>query len=299
MKTGGMSDSDSDTDTDASEMPGLLSVFDTLEGSLAGGGGERVSAAGGGGGTDDGQQGGSPAAPTGSEDEEEEEEEDPTRHVLCGTVGRDCGLNVGGTHVGPICLKSMWWEGPWHAPRSRESVTVVVCAGTGQVLNSPEMAEAYNLDGQKQVQVSALQREQPWVIPGYTYSSDSDAEENGQDRVQPETAAILANLQPRCPRYFYSSCRDCLFDLCPNFKLRYMFSVWQDHCEEAYADRMWHKTKERSWIREAREEREAAAGKAAARDQVAALQAFQSQAAILATDQLPVVQAFLAAPGGT
>ena len=117
--------------------------------------------------------------------------------------------------------------------------------------------------------------------------------------MQPETDAILANLQPRCPRYFYSSCRDCLFDLCPNFKLRYMFSVWQDHCEEAYADRMWHKTKERSWIREAREEREAAAGKAAARDQLAALQAFQSQAAILARDQLPSVQAFLAAPGGT
>ena len=171
---------------------------------------------------------------------------------------------------------------------------VVVCAGTGQVLNSPEMAEAYNLDGQKQVQVAALQREQPWVIPGYTYSSDSDAEENGQDRVQPETAAILANLQPRCPRYFYSSCRDCLFDLCPPFQLRYMFCVWQDHCEEAYADRMWHKTKERSWIREARWAREAAA-----RDQIAVVQAFQSQAAILARDQIPVVQAFLAAPGGT
>ena len=156
------------------------------------------------------------------------------------------------------------------------------------------MAEAYNLDGQKQVQVYKLQRAQPWVIPGYTYSSDSDAEDNGQERVQPETDAILANLQPRCSRYHYSQCRNCLFDLCPNFKLRYLWCVWADHCDQAYGDRLWHKTKERSWIREARWAREAAA-----RDQIAVVQAFQSQAAILARDQIPVVQAFLAAPGGT
>ena len=98
------------------------------------------------------------------------------------------------------------------------------------------MAEAYNLDSQKQVQVAAMQQETPWMFTGYTYSSDSGAEDNGQDRVQPEIAAILANIQPRCARYFTSSCRDILFDMFPNFKLRYMWAVWNDHCQEAYAE---------------------------------------------------------------
>jgi hypothetical protein len=74
--------------------------------------------------------------------------------------------------------------------------------------------------------------------------------------------------------------------------------VWKDYTDEAYADRQWHGAGERSWIREAREHREAAAARAVARGQLAVVQAFQSQAANFARDQLPIVQAFLAAPGG-
>ena len=265
MKTGGRFDSDSDTDTDP-EMPGLLSVLESSEGSFAGVGGERVSAAGGGGGTDDGQQGRSPASPTA-------QEQDLTCNLLCGTIGRDCGLHLGRTHVGPICLKALHWEGNWLSSRPRELVTVVVCAGTGQVMHCPEIAEAYNLDGLTQVRVAASQQKEPWVFSDYTYSSDSDAEANGQDRVQPETETILANVQPRCPRYFYSSCRDCLFDMCEPFKLRYMLMVWKDYAEEAYADMLYHReNREARWIRQAREHREAA--EASVVDQVAAVQAF-------------------------
>ena len=214
--------------------------------------GEKVSAAGGGGGTDDGQQGRSPASPTA-------QEQDLTCNLLCGTIGRDCGLHLGRTHEGPICLKALHWEGNWLSPRPRELVTVVVCAGTGQVMHCPEIAEAYNLDGLTQVRVAASQQKEPWVFSDYTYSSDSDAEANGQDRVQPETETILANVQPRCPRYFYSSCRDCLFDMCEPFKLRYMLMVWKDYVEEAYADRHYHReNREARWIRQAREHREAA-----------------------------------------
>ena len=136
-----------------------------------------------------------------------------------------------------------------------------------------EMASAYNLDPQTQVQVAEMQRETPWMFPGYTYSSDSDAEDNGQDRVQPEIAAILANIQPRCARYFNSSCKDYLIAGCSNFRLRYMWAVWNDHCQEAYAERCFARSAERSWVREAREIAEAAA-----RDEIAAAPAANSQA---------------------
>ena len=196
--------------------------------------------------------------------------------------------------MGPICLKSLYYEGLWHSPQPRKLVTVVVCAGTGQAMMCPEIAEGYNLDGLTQVRVAALQREEPWLFPDYTYSSDSDAEDNGRDRVQPDTETILANVQPRCSRYFYSSCTDCLIALCTPFRLRYMLMVWKDHVDEAYADRVYFGTGERSWIREARERRE----RAVARDQLAAVLAFQSQAAMRAIELFPKIQAFLAAPGG-
>ena len=70
-----------------------------------------------------------------------------------------------------------------------------------------------------------MQQEAPWMIPGYTYSEDSDAEDNGQDRVQPGIEAILANTQPRCARYFRSgTCTDYLIAACPGFRLRYTYS---------------------------------------------------------------------------
>ena len=114
------------------------------------------------------------------------------------------------------------------------------------------MAEAYNLDSLKQVQVAEMQRDTPWMFPVYYYSTDSDSEDNSQDRVQPEIDAILANLQPRCSSYFNSRCCDILFYMCPYFKLRYMWAVWNDHCQEAYAELCHARSAERSWVREAR-----------------------------------------------
>ena len=122
-----------------------------------------------------------------------------------------------------------------------------------------------------------MQQETPWMMPDYTYGSDSDAEDNGQDRVQPEIAAILANIQPRCPRYFTGGCRDYLLFFCPNFRLRYMWAVWADHCQEAYADRCFARSAERSWVREAREIAEMAA-----MDENAAASAADLQASTLA-----------------
>ena len=126
-----------------------------------------------------------------------------------------------------------------------------------------------------QVQVAAMQQEAPWMIPGYTYSEDSDAEDNGQDRVQPGIEAILANTQPRCARYFRSgTCTDYLIAACPGFRLRYLFATWADLAQDAASYRLYNRSEERSALRAVRE--------AAARDELAATRAFHSQASTLA-----------------
>ena len=63
---------------------------------------------------------------------------------------------------------------------------------------------------------------------------DSDAEDHGLEREQPETTAILANLQPGCDRYFFSGCHDVLQWWCRNFGLRFLFCSWADWVGEEY-----------------------------------------------------------------
>ena len=77
------------------------------------------------------------------------------------------------------------------------------------------------------------------MFPDYTYSSESDAEDHGLEREQPDTEAILSNYMPACPRYFRSCCRDVRVDWCPMLKLRYLFCEWNHVKDVAYATRCW------------------------------------------------------------
>ena len=77
----------------------------------------------------------------------------------------------------------------------------------------------------------------PKLFPPYGYSVDSDAEDHGELREQPETAAILSCMQPRCVRYFRSGCHDVLQWWCPMFALRFIFSTWVHFVGEEYGRR--------------------------------------------------------------
>ena len=109
-------------------------------------------------------------------------------------------------------------------------------------MHCAELAEAYNLNGLTQVTVASMQEEDPGLSE-WLFSQHGDAEgvsadgseEIGLYREQPECHAILGNLQPRCSRYFYSSCRYCLYDLCEPFLLRYLLMFWKDDVDEAIA----------------------------------------------------------------
>ena len=106
-----------------------------------------------------------------------------------------------------------------------------------KIINHRAMAAHSNCDPETNVQMVALQLEDPYLFPDYNYSSDSDAEDWGKERVQPETDAVLACLMPGCPRYFETPCRDALLDWCPEFKLRYLFCEWNYVTNANYAQR--------------------------------------------------------------
>ena len=109
-------------------------------------------------------------------------------------------------------------------------------------MHCAELAEAYNLNGHTQVTIAGMQEEDAgvseWLFSEHVFAervSADGSEEIDLYREQPECQAILANLQPRCPRYFYTSCRDRLFDMCEPFKLRFMSMFWKDHVDRAMA----------------------------------------------------------------
>ena len=139
------------------------------------------------------------------------------------TADCQCLANVGGHHHGPICIKTM------HFGSRHFKVTVIVCANTGEVMNSALLAEAYNLDPVKQVEVYHLQQLCPSAIPGYPFSSDSDDDGTAtirSSRVQPCTDAILANLQPRSTRYS-DACKDYLLHACDAYSADTCFASGQ------------------------------------------------------------------------
>jgi len=74
------------------------------------------------------------------------------------------------------------------------------------------------------------------VGDGAAAEGDSDAEVIWwvTEREQPETTAILANLQPGCDHYFFSGCHEVLQWLCRNFGLRFVFCSWADWVGEEY-----------------------------------------------------------------
>ena len=111
------------------------------------------------------------------------------------------------------------------------------------------MAAAFNGDPEKNVQMAAMQQLHPWMFPDYGYSSDSDAEDHGREREQPETEAILCNMMPGCPRYFLSGCLDVLVDWCPMFKFRYLFCHWVDNWSEDLGRRLKEGSQERERLR--------------------------------------------------
>jgi len=74
------------------------------------------------------------------------------------------------------------------------------------------------------------------VGDGAAAEGDSDAEVIWwvTEREQPETTAILANLQPGCDHYFFSGCHEVLQWWCRNFGLRFVFCSWADWVGEEY-----------------------------------------------------------------
>ena len=148
-------------------------------------------------------------------------------YVVCGTQNRSCGLNTCQmAHVGACHLGSVSWHG--------ERILVLYCSGTGQIINHENLLKHYDCDPVKVRQMAELQIVYPCLFPPSAHSSSSDAEGHGQEREQPEIAAILSNLQPGCHRYFQSGCHDVLQWWCPMFQLRYIFCLWADLWLEEY-----------------------------------------------------------------
>ena len=76
---------------------------------------------------------------------------------------------------------------------------MILCEATGEIMNTPVLAEAYNLDPEQQAELFQLQRVCPGAIPGYDSSSDGE-DEFPLLRVQPSTESIL-RVQPQGSRY--------------------------------------------------------------------------------------------------
>ena len=153
--------------------------------------------------------------------------EDNRLYIVCGTQGRECGLNTcQRAHVGTVHFETTGWYG--------QSIRLLYCSGTGEIINHKPLLEYYKLDVEKHRRLAWLQMVYPRLLPPYSYSDDSDAEDHGLERAQPETTAILANLMPGCNRYFLSGCHDVLQWWCRFFVLRFLFCFWADWVGEEY-----------------------------------------------------------------
>ena len=111
-------------------------------------------------------------------------------------------------------------------------VNLLVCEGTGQIMTHESLLRHYNLDPAIHRKMAALQQVHPGFFSASGYGPDSDAEDHGEERRQPEIDAILANIQPGCNRYFQTPCHRVLQWLCEPFCLRYLLAVWKDHAEQ-------------------------------------------------------------------
>jgi len=148
----------------------------------------------------------------------------------CGTRSHNCLANIGGEHLGNIRIKKFNFPsvpGEWKA---------IVCEPTGDIMNTPLLAEAFDLDPQKQAELYQLQRVCPEAIPGYETSSDD--EWHPHVRLQPGADAILYyNQSPGSP-YSNSCCADALRLWSNAFFMRSVVSAWANQCEYGYHERI-------------------------------------------------------------
>ena len=151
----------------------------------------------------------------------------------CGFDSHHCLANTGGHHRGMVQIRKIsfptllgeWW--------------VLVCEATGQIMNTPMLADAYNLDPQQQAELYQLQRVCPEAIPGHDTSSDDDDDvQHHLVRLQPGTDAMLDHMQPQGSHYRGSCCADALRLCSDAFFMRSVISVWVDQCERSYHERI-------------------------------------------------------------
>ena len=163
------------------------------------------------------------------EDAAEDVGEDSRVYAVCGTEGLICGLNTRQeAHVGSVQLEKLYVSSGWK--------TFLLCGGTGQIMTRELILRHFDLGPVIHRQMASLQKVHPrFFRKAFGYSVDSDAEDHDEERMQPETTAILANLQPGCNRYFRSGCHDVLQWWCPMFQLRYLFAGWYDHVQQEQA----------------------------------------------------------------
>ena len=84
-----------------------------------------------------------------------------------------------------------------------KSFIVVACARTGKLINDRALAEAVGIDPGRQAQMAKLYEAQAslfqrWQMAQMAGSDSSEDEGHGRTKPQPETAAILACLEPGC-----------------------------------------------------------------------------------------------------
>ena len=174
----------------------------------------------------------------------EDESDGPADGASAGSILRRCGIsshhclaNTGGDHRGNIQIRKINFPsllGEWE---------VLVCEATGEIMNTPMLAEAFNLDPQEQAEMYQLHRVCPEAIPGYDTASDVDDDvrqrtHESSMRLQPCTDAILFNLQPRGSRYSGSCCTDALRLWSGPFFMRSVICAWAHQCEYGYHERI-------------------------------------------------------------
>jgi len=149
----------------------------------------------------------------------------------CLTRSHNCRANIGGEHLGMIRIKKFIFPsvpGEWKA---------IVCERTGDIMNTPLLAKAFNLDPQKQSELYQLQRYCPEAIPGYETSSDDEWNPH-HVRFQPSADAILYDTQSPAGPYSNSCCADALRLWSDAFFMRSVVSAWANHCEYGYHERI-------------------------------------------------------------
>ena len=150
----------------------------------------------------------------------------------CCTRGHHCLANTGGDHRGNINIVKIDF------PCSLGEWEVIVCEASGEIMNTPMLAEAFNLDPQQQAELYQLQRVCPEAIPRYDTSSDDDDDVHHLVRLQPCTDAIQYSYHLQGSRYSGSCCADAMRLWSDPFFMRNVICAWANQCEYGYHERI-------------------------------------------------------------